>query len=244
MGKSVKDDPSKSTRWAWAKQTPDGILSSGNLSADKVKHAWQLMNGNDPRHRITMDKDGARKGRTMMEAPGGMTLKLGQDLSREPTNPFPELTGDAFRELGNNTLSIQLENGNLNLDIQNGDLNIRARNINFEIGDENNEGGNFTVKANGKVDVKGNDIKITSQTKFIIEANHMLRCLGNKKLELLGGITKMMSDSTRATDAIQPDLLDKPQQIPGRFNDPYEGGPQSENYNFRTGKKFGEAIPT
>ena len=60
MGKPVEGDPSKSTRWAWAKQTPDGVLSSGNLSADKVKHAWQLMNGNDSRHRITMDKDGAR----------------------------------------------------------------------------------------------------------------------------------------------------------------------------------------
>ena len=93
MGKSVKDDPSKSTRWAWAKQTPDGILSSGNLSADKVKHAWQLMNGNDPRHRITMDKDGARLGRTTMEAPGGMTLKLGQDMEREASRPGPFVDG-------------------------------------------------------------------------------------------------------------------------------------------------------
>ena len=68
--------------------------------------------------------------------------------------------------------------------------------------------------------------------------------MGNLKLELIGGITKMISNSTRGKDAIQPELLDKPQQIPGRFSDPYEGGPQSENYNFRTGKKFGEATPT
>ena len=134
MGKSVKDDPSMSTRWAWAKQTPDGILSSGNLSKDKVKHAWSLLNGADPRHYITMEKSGARKGRTMMEAPGGMTMKLGQDLTREPANPDP--SKDAFRELGNNTFAIQVENGNLNLDIQNGDLNIRARSINFEIGEK------------------------------------------------------------------------------------------------------------
>ena len=151
MGKPVEGDPSKSTRWAWAKQTPDGILSSGNLSADKVKHAWQLMNGNDPRHRITMDKDGARLGRTTMEAPGGMTLKLGQDMEREASRPGPFV--DGLRSRGNNTFSIQVENGNLNIDCQNGDLNIRARNINFEIGDENNEGGNFTVKTNGAFSV-------------------------------------------------------------------------------------------
>ena len=242
MGKPVEGDPSKSTRWAWAKQTPDGILSSGNLSADKVKHAWQLMNGNDPRHRITMDKDGARLGRTTMEAPGGMTLKLGQDMEREPSRPGPFV--DGLRSRGNNTFSIQVENGNLNIDCQNGDLNIRARNINFEIGDENDEGGNFTVKANGKVDVRGKIVEILCNQKAIITANHMLRCMGNTKLELIGGITKMISNSTRGKDAIQPELLDKPQQIPGRFSDPYEGGPQSENYNFRTGKKFGEATPT
>ena len=151
MGKSVKDDPSMSTRWAWAKQTPDGILSSGNLSKDKVKHAWQLLNGADSRHYITMDKSGARKGRTTVEAPGGMTLKLGQDMEREPSQPGPYK--DALRSRGNNTFSIQVENGNLNIDCQNGDLNIRARNINFEIGDENNEGGNFTVKTNGAFSV-------------------------------------------------------------------------------------------
>ena len=241
MGKSVENDPSKSTRWAWAKQTPDGVLSSGNLSADKVKHAWQLMNGNDPRHRITMDKDGARMGRTTMEAPGGMTLKLGQDMEREPSKPDSNV--DGLRSRGNNTFSIQVENGNLNIDCQNGDLNIRARNINFEIGDENNEGGNFTVKANGKVDVRSKYAFLHSNEHTTVSCNNMLRCLGNTKLELIGGITKMISNSTRGKDAIQPELLDKPQQIPGKFSDPYEGGPQSKNYNFKTGKSFGEAIP-
>ena len=214
MGKSVKDDPSKSTRWAWAKQTPDGVLSSGNLSADKVKHAWQLMNGNDSRHRITMDKDGARKGRTMMEAPGGMTLKLGQDLSREPTNPFPELTGDAFRELGNNTLSIQVENGNLNLDIQNGDLNVRARNINFEIADENEEGGNFSVKTNGKIVMEGKEVLVTGVTLIDITCTNVLRCLGTEKSEFLGGVTKLLTNSSRGTNAIKPDLYETEADIP------------------------------
>ena len=214
MGKPVEGDPSKSTRWAWAKQTPDGILSSGNLSADKVKHAWQLMNGNDSRHRITMDKDGARKGRTMMEAPGGMTLKLGQDLSREPTNPFPELTGDAFRELGNNTLSIQVENGNLNLDIQNGDLNVRARNINFEIADENEEGGNFSVKTNGKIVMDAKEVLVTGVTLIDITSNNVLRCLGTEKSEFLGGITKLLTNSTRGANAIKADLYETADDIP------------------------------
>jgi len=228
MGKSVKDDPSKSTRWAWAKQTPDGVLSSGNLSADKVKHAWQLMNGNDSRHRITMDKDGARKGRTMMEAPGGMTLKLGQDLSREPTNPFPELTGDAFRELGNNTLSIQVENGNLNLDIQNGDLNVRARNINFEIADENEEGGNFSVKTNGKIVMDAKEVLVTGVTLIDITSNNVLRCLGTEKSEFLGGITKLLTNSTRGANAIKPDLYETEADIPATNDKPYDGPKQKE----------------
>ena len=237
MGKSVKDDPSKSTRWAWAKQTPDGVLSSGNLSADKVKHAWQLMNGNDPRHRITMDKDGARLGRTTMEAPGGMTLKLGQDMEREASRPGPFV--DGLRSRGNNTFSIQVENGNLNIDCQNGDLNIRARNINFEIGDENDEGGNFTVKANGKVDVRGKIVEILGNQKAIITANHMLRCMGNTKLELIGGITKMISNSTRGKNAVKADLMESRRFIPASFDKPVEEMSAMEqmlNYDPTTGK--------
>ena len=242
MGKSVTDDPSMSTRWAWAKQTPDGILSSGNLSKDKVKHAWSLLNGADPRHYITMEKSGARKGRTMMEAPGGMTMKLGQDLTREPANPDP--SKDAFRELGNNTFAIQVENGNLNLDIQNGDLNIRARSINFEIGDEDNVGGNFTLKTNGNISIIAKNLKLIGNEMCTVSSNNMLRCIGNTKLELLGGITKMMSNSTRGKNAVKADLMNTPDDIPARNDSPYEGGTQSTDYNFKTGKTFGEATPT
>ena len=220
MGKSVKDDPSMSTRWAWAKQTPDGILSSGNLSKDKVKHAWQLLNGADPRHYITMDKSGARKGRTTVEAPGGMTLKLGQDMEREPSQPGPYK--DALRSRGNNTFSIQVENGNLNIDCQNGDLNIRARNINFEIGDENNEGGNFTVKTNGAFSVIAKYAFLHANEQTTVSCNNMLRCLGDTKLELIGGITKMMSNSTRGKNAVKADLMDTPEDIPARIDNPME----------------------
>ena len=237
MGKPVEGDPSKSTRWAWAKQTPDGILSSGNLSADKVKHAWQLMNGNDPRHRITMDKDGARLGRTTMEAPGGMTLKLGQDMEREASRPGPFV--DGLRSRGNNTFAIQIENGNLNIDCQNGDLNIRARNINFEIGDENDEGGNFTVKTNGKFSVISKELFILGNQKAIIMANHMLRCMGNTKLELIGGITKMISNSTRGKNAVKADLMESRRFIPASFGKPVEEMSAMEqmlNYDPITGK--------
>ena len=80
MGKPV-GDPSKTTRWAWSKQTPDGILSSGGLAEDQVKHAWQLMNAYDPRHYIVMDSDGMRKSRTTLEAPGGLILRLDRTWS-------------------------------------------------------------------------------------------------------------------------------------------------------------------
>ena len=237
MGKPVEGDPSKSTRWAWAKQTPDGILSSGNLSADKVKHAWQLMNGNDPRHRITMDKDGARLGRTTMEAPGGMTLKLGQDMEREPSRPGPFV--DGLRSRGNNTFSIQVENGNLNIDCQNGDLNIRARNINFEIGDENNEGGNFTVKTNGAFSVRSKYAFLHANEQTTVSCNHMLRCMGNTKLELIGGITKMISNSTRGKNAVKADLMESRRFIPASFDKPVEEMSAMEqmlNYDPTTGK--------
>tara|TARA_Y100001938_G_scaffold140908_1_gene209865 strand:- start:530 stop:1264 length:735 start_codon:yes stop_codon:yes gene_type:complete len=232
MGKPAKGDPNVSTRWAWSKQTPDGILSSGDLSADKVKHAWQLKNSYDPRHYIVMDADGRRKGRTSLEAPGGLGLKVGQDCSRE------EATQTVASDIasGNNALSIQVENGNLNIDCQNGDLNIIARNINFKIADKDNEGGNFTVNATKKISLisKGNTF-LHGAVHCVVSSNNMLRCMGDIKLELISGICLATSDSSRK--GTKPDLYKSDDFIPGRYTKKRSQNPgvrkQTGEYNYQ-----------
>ena len=215
MGKPV-GSAAKTTRWAWSKQTPDGILSSGGLAEDQVKHAWQLMNAYDPRHYIVMESDGKRKGRTTIESPGGMHLKLGQDMQRTPAEAGPD--GQTSR--GNQTLNIQVENGNLNIDCQNGDFNVIARNINFTANGDDSKEGNFSVRANNKISLDCQQYVYSSKQSITICAANMLRLQGTRELQLIGGITTMFTDSTRRgkkADIMGPDF-----QVPAAYSQKVE----------------------
>ena len=222
MGKPV-GDPSKTTRWAWSKQTPDGILSSGALAEDRVKHAWQLMNSYDPRHYIVLDADGARKSRTTLEAPGGLHVKVGQDMERTPSQPGPYL--DGLQSRGNNTLAIQVENGNLNIDIQNGDLNIRARNINMACADDDADGGNLTIVSNGTVDILGKRCKLFALEDCTVQGTQMLRVVGYNFLQMESGICQMISNSTRRGK--KPDIYNPDIEVEASYSQPVSGTPYS-----------------
>ena len=215
MGKPV-GSAAKTTRWAWSKQTPDGILSSGGLAEDQVKHAWQLMNAYDPRHYIVMESDGKRKGRTTIESPGGMTLKVGQDMQRGPSEKGPD--GQTSR--GNQTLNIQVENGNLNIDCQNGDLNVIARNINFTATGDDSKEGNFSVRANNKISLDCQQYVYSSKQSITICAANMLRLQGTRELQLIGGITTMFTESTRRGK--KPDIWPEGEPIPAAYSEKVE----------------------
>ena len=56
----------------------------------------------------------------------------------------------------------------------------------------------------------------------------MLRCLGTEKSEFLGGITKLLTNSTRGANAIKPDLYETEADIPATNDKPYDGPKQKE----------------
>ena len=168
------------TIFAWSKSNADGTLCFGDVDEDNVKNAISLTNNYDPRHYIKLGSTGARKGRTTCEAPRGMHLKLGQDLERE-----------------SGSFTIQVENGNLELDIQNGDLNVKAKNITFNATGNNNEDGNFVVKANQKVQIDASIINAFGTQKVEISSNNLLRLMGDSQVDFISGICNMISYSSR-----------------------------------------------
>ena len=180
MGRPSKGLFGLNTIFAWSKSNVDGRISLGGVSEDNVRHAVLLENNYDPRHYIVMDASGRRSGRTSMEAPGGMTLKLGQD-----------------RDEGEGTFNIQVENGNLNIDVQDGDLNVKATNINFEARGDTNEVGNFTCFANQKIEFESSLIKMTGTQTLTIQSNNLLRLLGDVETDFITGICNMNSYSSR-----------------------------------------------
>ena len=127
-----------------------------------------------------MEASGKRMSRTTMEAPKGFHIKAGQDCD--------DTAG---------TFNINLENGNLNIDIENGDLNVRARNINFKTTGDTNDTCNFTVVSNNQINMKAVHVTILGVDKTVIQANNMLRLLGDVETDFITGICNMTSYSTR-----------------------------------------------
>ncbi len=180
MGRPSKGLFGLNTIFAWSKSNVDGRISLGGVSEDNVRHAVLLENNYDPRHYITLDASGARMGRTTLEAPKGFVIKGGQDSDDTAA-----------------TMCVQVENGNLNIDCQNGDLNVRARNINFKTTGDTNDTGNFTVVSNNQINMTAVHVTILGVDKTVIQANNMLRLLGDVETDFITGICNMTSYSTR-----------------------------------------------
>ena len=180
MGKPACGLYGLNTIFSWAKSNVDGRISLGGVSEDNVRHAVLLENNYDPRHYISIDASGSRMSRTTMEAPKGFHVKAGQDCD--------DTAG---------TFNIQVENGNLNIDCQNGDLNVRARNINFKTTGDTNDTGNFTVVSNNQINMKAVHVTILGVDKTVLQANNMLRLLGDVETDFITGICNMTSYSTR-----------------------------------------------
>ena len=196
MGRPSKGLFGLNTIFAWSKSNVDGRISLGGVSEDNVRHAVLLENNYDPRHYITMDASGRRSGRTSMEAPGGMTLKLGQD-----------------RDEGEGTFNIQVENGNLNIDVQDGDLNVKATSINFEARGDTNDTGNFTVITNQKIEFESSIIKLTGTQTLTVQSNNLLRLLGDVETDFITGICNMVTYSSRRGKPVECDGFEQEGQI-------------------------------
>lgn len=148
--------------FAWSKSTNDGSISLGEDHVDGVKCAVYIANKQDVRHRLFMDIDGARQGRTTLESPGGITIKCGQDKNAP----------DA-------TFVMQVENGKMIIAVETGDIEIRGDNITIDA--DGGEGdGLMVLKANDKIELQAPKVNIKGDERCEItsEANVRLASQG------------------------------------------------------------------
>ena len=181
MGKPFCGLYGLNTVFSWSKSSVDGRISFGGVAEDNVRHAVLLENNYDPRHYITMDASGNRKGRTTMEAPCGFHFKAGQDC-----------------DLEKGAVNMQVENGNLVIDVQNGDLDIKCRNMNIRCEDKDDDKGNFTLVTNNKIRMEaGETVELFSPKKVEVVCNNVLKLMGDKEVDFIAGICNMISYDDR-----------------------------------------------
>ena len=76
-------------------------------------------------------------------------------------------------------------------------MNVKAKNITFNATGNNNEDGNFVVKANQKVQIDASIINAFGTQKVEISSNNLLRLMGDSQVDFISGICNMISYSSR-----------------------------------------------
>ena len=145
-----------------------GGISFGETSPDQVRAAVYIQNKQDARHRLFMDIDDPRKGKTSVEAPGGINIKCGQDRER------PDIT-----------FLIQVENGKLSLSCQAGDVEILGKNVTVEANGEGQEG-IITLKASQKIQLEAPNVSITGDQKTEINSAQLVNIKSQGKMQMYG----------------------------------------------------------
>ena len=146
-----------------------GTIRQGITHPDNVKCAVYIANKQDVRHRLFMDIDGARKGKTTIEAPGGINIKCGQDRNR------PDVT-----------FNIQVENGKLALTCQTGDVSIQGKNVTIEAKGDGTGDGNITLKSNSKIALNSPKVEINGKQKCEINSEQKIAIKSTGTMEMYG----------------------------------------------------------
>ena len=157
-----------------------GSISFGSYHKDEVQNAVYIQNKQDPRHRIFLDIDGAREGRTTSEAPGGHYIKTGQDKEREDV-----------------TFQIQVENGKLCITCQNGDIELFGKNITLNATGDGNGDGIITLKSNSKIEGNSPRIKFIGTEQFDCNSEKSITIKSNGTMGMYGSQVSCQSASSR-----------------------------------------------
>ena len=168
---------SKNKNWysSWLANNFGQVRFGGIFQESEERYAVYLSNKQDVRHRFFMQDDGDMKGCTTMEAPGGITIKCGQDKVRE----------DAV-------FNIQIENGVLNITAQTGKINIQGKDVTIEAkgnrDDKNPKGkdGVVTIKANSNIDLQAPKININGTQAMKVTSEQKLSLVSTGTMDMYG----------------------------------------------------------
>ena len=152
----------KKNWWGWATGALNAVIRIGGLSpTGDVRSSWSVT-GLDPRHFITMDEDGQRKGWTEINCPQSFVLDAGEDLGWDPV---------AKKKLkGKQAITIIADHGDITLKATDGKIKLEGDSIDF-IANGVNEEGHFMVTANERIEMKSKRILVEATQKMKLFAS-------------------------------------------------------------------------
>ena len=172
----------KKNWWGWAIGAMNAVLRIGGLSPrGDVRSSWSVT-GLDPRHFITLDEDGQRKGWTEINSPGATVIHSGSDLTKE-----------------HETISILAHKGDITIKANNGKIKFEGNSIEFVakgVGEE----GHFMVTANERLEMKSKRILVEATQNMKLVASKNTLGLEAAVLDVTTDFFTGISKATRKND--------------------------------------------
>ena len=172
----------KKNWWGWATGALNAVIRIGGLSpTGDVRSSWSVT-GLDPRHFITLDEDGQRKGWTAMNSPGATTLHAGSDLTKEQ-----------------NAIMVLSHKGDITIKANDGKIKFEGNSIEFVakgVGEE----GHFMVTANERIEMKSKRILVEGKQTLKLVASKSTLGLEAAVLDVTTDFFTGISKATRKND--------------------------------------------
>ena len=172
----------KKNWWGWATGAMNAVLRIGGLSPrGDVRSSWSVT-GLDPRHFITLDEDGQRKGWTEINSPGATVIHSGSDLTKE-----------------HETISILAHKGDITIKANDGKIKFEGDSIEFVakgVGEE----GHFMVTANERIEMKSKRILVEAKQTLKLVASKSTLGLEAAVLDVTTDFFTGISKATRKND--------------------------------------------
>ena len=181
----------KKNWWGWATGALNAVIRIGGLSpTGDVRSSWSVT-GLDPRHFITMDEDGQRKGWTEISVPQSFVVNAGEDLGWDPV---------AKKKIkGKQAITIIADHGDITLKATDGKIKLEGDSIEF-VANGVGEEGHFMVTANERIEMKSKRILVEGKQTLKLVASKSTLGLEAAVLDVTTDFFTGISKATRKND--------------------------------------------
>lgn len=143
-----------------------------------------LLQGQDGRHQISLDRDGKRKGWTSSTSPGNFQLECGSD-----------------NEESQDTLMLNAKNGNILITATNGKIRLQGTDIELIAVGEGGDKGNIRFKATENIETDSKKLLMNAKNHYKIVTPGTGEIVSNGVLKMYGSIIQGVTDAVAKKDS-------------------------------------------
>ena len=133
--------------------------------------------------RTTGDVPSGQKGSTNFHSPGSFTVDCGQDITNS-TDASPT------------AIDLYAHNGDINLSAPHGTIRLYAKNIDLITDGTEDGDGRINLYANQTITLESPNIDIKSTVATNIFSENMVKCLGERIMNIYGGLIEIVDGGT------------------------------------------------